>query len=44
MQDMPSAGGYLALFKARHPRPEPRQIVPCRNRAPGPVGEANKGG
>lgn len=30
--DMPSAGGYLAVFKARGPRPEPRTIKACRLR------------
>ena len=30
MTDMPSAGGYLATFKAAGPRPEPRAIKPCR--------------
>jgi ubiquinone/menaquinone biosynthesis C-methylase UbiE len=29
-QDMPSAGGYLAAYSARGPRPEPRTIKPCR--------------
>ena len=34
MSDMPSAGGYLAAFKAVGPRPEPASIKPCRlNRA-----------
>lgn len=27
---LPSAGGYLAVFRAVGPRPEPAQIVPCR--------------
>lgn len=27
---MPSAGGYLAMFEARGPRPEPDAIVACR--------------
>ena len=27
--DMPSAGGYLAAFEARGPRPEPRAIKGC---------------
>ena len=27
---MPSAGGYLATFRAVGPRPEPGEIVPCR--------------
>ncbi len=30
MTDMPSAGGYLATFKAVGPRPEPDAIKPCR--------------
>ena len=30
MTDMPSAGGYLAAFKAAGPRPEPSAIKPCR--------------
>lgn len=30
MQDMPSAGGYLAMFKAVGPRPEPAAIKGCR--------------
>lgn len=32
MSDMPSAGGYLAAFKAVGPRPEPEAIKPCRLR------------
>lgn len=28
--DMPSAGGYLATFRAAGPRPEPDAIKPCR--------------
>ena len=28
--DMPSAGGYMATFRARGPRPEPSAIKPCR--------------
>jgi predicted methyltransferase len=28
--DMPSAGGYIATFRAVGPRPEPRDIKPCR--------------
>lgn len=28
-QDMPSAGGYLAAFEVRGPRPEPEAIKPC---------------
>jgi SAM-dependent methyltransferase len=28
--DMPSAGGYLAAFRAVGPRPEPSAIKPCR--------------
>lgn len=31
MRDMPSAGGYLAMFRADGPRPEPRAIRACRN-------------
>ncbi|MEO5865503.1 MAG: class I SAM-dependent methyltransferase [Sphingomonas sp.] len=30
MRDMPSAGGYLAAFRAQGPRPEPTAIKPCR--------------
>ncbi|MDP1028375.1 methyltransferase domain-containing protein [Sphingomonas sp. KR1UV-12] len=30
MQPMPSAGGYLATFRAEGPRPEPAAIKPCR--------------
>ena len=30
VQDMPSAGGYLAEFRAVGPRPEPVTIRPCR--------------
>ena len=30
MEPMPSAGGYVALFEAVGPRPEPKQIMPCR--------------
>ena len=29
-QDMPSAGGYLAMFRASGARPEPRAIKACR--------------
>ena len=29
MTDMPSAGGYMATFKAVGPRPEPEAIKPC---------------
>jgi SAM-dependent methyltransferase len=28
--DMPSAGGYLATFRAEGPRPEPEAIKPCK--------------
>lgn len=31
MRDMPSAGGYLAMFRAQGPRPEPRAIRTCKN-------------
>ncbi len=34
MRDMPSAGGYLAMFRAQGPRPEPGAIKACKN--PGP--------
>ena len=35
-RDMPSAGGYLAMFKAEGPRPAPEAIRACRFRpAPG---------
>lgn len=30
MEDMPSAGGYLATFRAEGPRPAPKTIKPCR--------------
>jgi len=30
MHEMPSAGGYLATFRAVGPRPEPRAIKPCK--------------
>ena len=30
MHDMPSAGGYLATFRAVGPRPEPKAIKPCK--------------
>ncbi|HSI19214.1 MAG TPA: methyltransferase domain-containing protein [Sphingomonas sp.] len=30
MQDMPSAGGYLAMFRAVGPRPDPAAIKPCK--------------
>ena len=30
LDDMPSAGGYLARFKAVGPRPEPKDIRACR--------------
>ena len=33
--DMPSAGGYLATFRAEGARPEPGAIKPCRVGAPG---------
>ena len=29
--DMPSAGGYLATFRPKGPRPDPSAIKPCRN-------------
>ncbi len=29
MTEMPSAGGYLATFRAVGPRPEPEAIKPC---------------
>jgi len=31
MQPMPSAGGYLAIFEARGPRPEPSTIKACHS-------------
>ena len=34
-QDMPSAGGYIAMFKAVGPRPAPEAIRPCRSGAAG---------
>ena len=30
MSDMPSAGGYLAAFRAEGPRPDPAKIKPCK--------------
>ncbi len=30
MSEMPSAGGYMASFRARGPRPEPRDIKACK--------------
>lgn len=39
MRDMPQAGGYLAMFRAEGPRPEPGAIRACRNPgAPTPAG------
>lgn len=35
MERMPSAGGYIALFKATGPRPAPETIRPCRAERPG---------
>lgn len=32
IRDMPSAGGYLAMFKAEGPRPDPAAIRACPNR------------
>lgn len=32
MRDMPSAGGYLAMFRAEGPRPDPAAIRACPNR------------
>ena len=29
-ENMPSAGGYLATFRATGPRPDPKAIRPCR--------------
>jgi ubiquinone/menaquinone biosynthesis C-methylase UbiE len=29
MENMPSAGGYLAAFRAEGPRPDPKTIKPC---------------
>lgn len=34
MQNMPSAGGYLATFRAVGPRPEPKAIRACRSQTP----------
>ena len=36
--DMPSAGGYMARFRAVGPRPEPRTIRACTLPAPQPAG------
>ena len=30
LQNMPSAGGYLAMFRATGPRPDPAAIKPCK--------------
>lgn len=30
LRSMPSAGGYIALFRPEGPRPEPQAIKPCR--------------
>ncbi|MBR0553263.1 class I SAM-dependent methyltransferase [Stakelama marina] len=30
MENMPSAGGYMAVFTAKGPRPKPADIRPCR--------------
>ena len=30
IENMPSAGGYLATFRATGPRPDPKAIRPCR--------------
>jgi SAM-dependent methyltransferase len=37
---MPSAGGYIAIFKAGGPRPEPGAIKPCKSPAPSPSATA----
>jgi SAM-dependent methyltransferase len=37
---MPSAGGYLATFRAAGPRPEPAAIRPCRLQEPAAAGPA----
>lgn len=34
IEPMARAGGYLATFRATGPRPEPKDIVPCRLRKP----------
>jgi ubiquinone/menaquinone biosynthesis C-methylase UbiE len=34
MQQMPSAGGYIAIFKAEGPAPEPQTIKACKSSAP----------
>jgi ubiquinone/menaquinone biosynthesis C-methylase UbiE len=44
MQEMPSAGGYIALFEVAGSRPEPDAITPCRNHPPGPVAQATDTG
>ena len=31
MQQMPSAGGYIAIFKAEGPAPEPQKITACKS-------------
>ncbi len=36
MRPMPAAGGYLALFRAEGPRPEPTAIKPCKSATPSP--------
>ena len=35
-RDMPSAGGYIALFRPQGPRPDPQAIKPCRTGPPTP--------
>ncbi|MEZ0244812.1 MAG: class I SAM-dependent methyltransferase [Sphingomonas sp.] len=39
IQQMPSAGGYIAIFKAEGERPEPQNIKPCKSNA-SPPGDA----
>lgn len=38
--EMPSAGGYMARFRASGPRPEPAAIRPCRLAPPGTAAPA----
>lgn len=42
MRDMPSAGGYLAMFRAEGPRPEPKAIRACRTSDLPPPPKASK--
>ncbi|QIG81694.1 methyltransferase domain-containing protein [Sphingosinithalassobacter tenebrarum] len=37
IESMPSAGGYLAVFRAEGPRPEPSDIMPCTDQGASPA-------